>query len=110
MNEALRYFAATPRIHNCAQAIMAVHTNDDPASVQALANSGGGKAPDGMCGALYAAMLIAPKDQRDMLIQDFIKQAGSASCLEIKASHKTSCDDCVRIAAEWLEAHINPIT
>jgi hypothetical protein len=62
---------------------------------------GGGRAFEGRCGALYAAMELAPSSEiKASLIDTFVKQAGSDKCREIKKLGKFKCIDCVRLAAK----------
>ncbi len=105
MPTALDYFTAKPRRHNCAQSVMAGANLPDAteAQVAALASCGGGRAPEGRCGALHAAMLLTPETQRDSLCQAFIQEVGSDKCREIKGVHKTPCEQCVAFADAWLQ-------
>ncbi len=67
---------------------------------------GGGRAPEGVCGAYYAAdRLFQESDSEDMdkLREAFEKEAGSLKCREIRKMGKLSCDGCVRKIAELLE-------
>lgn len=68
---------------------------------------GGGRAYQGRCGALYAALELTPSpDIKASLIDTFVKQAGSDKCREIKKLGKLKCVDCVRLAAEELAKYI----
>ncbi|MFA6293664.1 MAG: C-GCAxxG-C-C family (seleno)protein [Victivallales bacterium] len=95
--------------HNCAQAVIAGFKEKislDDGLVAAFAAHGGGKAPEGCCGALYAARHIL-KDNGDLEIEKcnevFIKAAGSHKCKEIRSMKKLSCLGCVERVAEILE-------
>ncbi len=69
---------------------------------------GGGRAYEGRCGALYAAMEMIPSpDVKALMINTFITQAGSDKCREIKKIGKFKCIDCVRLAAEELTKIFN---
>jgi len=62
---------------------------------------GGGRAPQGHCGALHAALSVAPDDKsREKIRSRFASEAGSAICREIRRTRKTPCVECVRIAAQ----------
>ena len=54
MNKAFELFTAVPKLHNCAQAVAAGAGNETLAA--AMQSCGGGRAPLGRCGALYAAL------------------------------------------------------
>ena len=76
-----------------------------PETLEHLASCGGGKAPEGYCGAIHAALMIANKEAPGKVqeIKDFFTQnAGSLKCREIKAHKKMLCLDCIGRAAEFL--------
>ena len=52
-NKALELFTAVPKMHNCAQAV--AEGCGHPEMVAELASCGGGRAPEGLCGALHSA-------------------------------------------------------
>jgi hypothetical protein len=68
---------------------------------------GGGKAPEGHCGAFYAGKVILVKYSSEKL-KDYektlITHAGSTKCKEIRSSRKLSCIGCVEKVAESLES------
>ncbi len=88
--------------YSCAQTIWAAYGGGDDRLDEMKANSGG-RAPDNMCGALYAALQILPEGKRRETEEKFAKLAGSTKCLEIKTKFKTPCQDCVKFAATLLE-------
>ncbi len=95
--------------HNCAQAVIAGFMEElslKEADAAAFASHGGGKAPNGICGALYAAQHIismkAPETV-EKCSSSFILAAGSDKCKEIRAMKKLSCLGCVGKASELLE-------
>ena len=97
------------RKHNCAQAVIAGFKDRfslDDNLIATFASHGGGKAPGGYCGALYAVRHIF-KDKGAGEIEKcgnaFIKAAGSDKCREIRRLKKLSCTGCVEMAAEFLE-------
>ena len=61
---------------------------------------GGGKAPNGQCGALYAAKMMQP-DHADA-IEDFFKRGakGCTKCQEIRPNKVIPCNRCVELAGE----------
>jgi len=91
---------------NCAQSILRGFQEKAGVAESAIEEAralGGGRAFEGRCGALYAAMELTPSsDVKASLIDAFIKQAGSDKCREIKKRGKFKCVDCVRLAAEEL--------
>ena len=66
-------------------------------------NFGGGKAPEGLCGALYAAMLLSPEACRENVRKKFVEFAGADTCFTLKMRNRTSCIRCVEKAAELVE-------
>jgi hypothetical protein len=73
--------------------------------VSEFAGYGGGKAPQGLCGAFYAAQVILGK-QPDILKECeaiFLTLAGSTKCKDIRASRKLTCLGCVEKTAQCLE-------
>lgn len=93
---------------NCAQAIVGVYKEKyqlDSNIVDQFKQYGGGQAPEGLCGAYYAARCIVEKDPNKVkeLERFFIEQAGSLQCKEIKKAKKLSCVGCVEKSAEYLK-------
>ncbi|MDD5130892.1 MAG: C-GCAxxG-C-C family (seleno)protein [Candidatus Omnitrophica bacterium] len=94
---------------NCAQSVIkAYHDlfNASAQEVDAFVGLGGGKAPEGKCGAYYAAWQLASKNNSlkiNRFERDFINAAGSLKCKEIRKQRKLSCLGCVEKAAELLE-------
>jgi hypothetical protein len=91
---------------NCAQSVLRGFQEQAGISQETINEArslGGGRAQEGQCGALYAALkLVSSPDIKASLIDSFIKQAGSDKCREIKKLGKFKCIDCVRLAAEEL--------
>lgn len=66
----------------------------------------GGRAPEGICGAIYAVKKLYEKKGNkdfDEFKNRFIEQNGSIICYEIRKKKKISCAECVEIATEYLE-------
>lgn len=102
MTKAHALFTAVPKLHNCAQAV--VEGAGAPAeTIAEMAACGGGRAPDGLCGALYGALVMRP-DQTETIKQAFAAEVGALTCREIKSTAKTPCPMCVEIAAKILES------
>jgi hypothetical protein len=95
---------------NCAQAVISAFKdkfNIDDNIVEAFQNYGGGKAPDGLCGALYAVKYIIDrmedKEKIKELEEYFIENAGALECRNIRGMKKLSCVGCVEKSSEFLE-------
>ncbi len=102
MNKASEVFSEVPRRYNCAQSVAAGLNRDD--LVPALAACGGGKAPEGRCGALHAAMLIAGEGKAERVRAGFVAATGSEFCRVLKQELKVPCAKCVETAAALAEA------
>ena len=96
----------TSRRSNCAQAVaLAWKEKKDPGfpNVDRFAKHGGGRAPEGLCGALHAARELAGA-QKDQLTEQFKTLAdGHITCRDIRRNRVMPCIDCVATAAELLE-------
>ena len=100
-NTALTYFKSVPRRHNCAQSVAAGAGRED--LVSELAACGGGRAPEGLCGALYAVLRMAPAGEHGRIRKAFAAKAGAETCREIKTGSGFPCEQCVALAAELSE-------
>lgn len=88
--------------YSCAQTVYAAFATDaDAQTMDFMKQNSGGRAPEGMCGALFAAMRLAP-ERAEELAKKFAERVGDTACLKIKREHKTPCAECVRAAAELL--------
>jgi hypothetical protein len=95
--------------YNCAQAILAAFQEkyDIPQQqIEQFKAYGGGRAEEGLCGALYAGLCLA-KDEpaKSKLKEAFEQNAGALTCKGIKGGSKLSCRECVGLAAATLERH-----
>lgn len=101
---ALAVFRQPPERLNCAQSVAyawrAAHGEAAPA-VPDFKPFGGGRAPDGLCGALHAACTLAP-DKAEFLKREFAARLGSLKCQELRAAQIHPCETCVAQAAELL--------
>ncbi len=101
---ALAVFHRAPENLNCAQAVLAAYQAVSGRQVAPVAEfqlHGGGRAPDGECGALYAACRIAPESAAH-LRAGFAARAGATRCRPLKRELRFPCTDCVGLAAELL--------
>ena len=76
---ALKVFRQPPERLNCAQSVLHAwrEVSDDTGIALAdLKPFGGGRAPDGLCGALHAACMVAP-GRAEALKQNFAARLGS---------------------------------
>jgi hypothetical protein len=94
---------------NCAQAILHGFREalDIPmARIEQAAAHGGGRAPEGLCGALHSALELIPDPERKQAVRAaFEQQAGALTCREVRSLRILSCRDCVRLAAELANEH-----
>ena len=83
-----------PRRMNCAESIAHAFKNKIPLSDEELKNYknfGGGRAPEGYCGAIYAAKCLLEKsgsEKAALLPEIFRNIAGSFKCREIRTLKK----------------------
>ncbi|MFA7230639.1 MAG: C-GCAxxG-C-C family (seleno)protein [Victivallaceae bacterium] len=91
---------------NCAQSILRGFQDKNQVrdeQITAARKLGGGRAEDGICGALHAALQLAENDEiRQSLHESFIVHASSSKCREIRRAGKISCAGCVELAAKTL--------
>ncbi|MFI4911377.1 MAG: C-GCAxxG-C-C family (seleno)protein [Sedimentisphaeraceae bacterium JB056] len=95
--------------YNCAQAIVAAFKEKYNVSqdvIDEFKAFGGGRAEEGLCGALYAGLHLAGGDLvKDELRNVFMEKAGCLTCKGIKKGSKMPCSECVGLAAATLEKH-----
>ncbi|MFA6432073.1 MAG: hypothetical protein WCV91_06835 [Candidatus Margulisiibacteriota bacterium] len=93
---------------NCAQAIIKAfqgkyNLNED--EINKYLAHGGGRAPGGLCGAIYATRELIKKHHLDKL-EEFdifiVALAGSDKCADIRKLKKMSCLGCIEKSAEFL--------
>jgi len=104
VEKALSSFRKDPHRHNCPQAVAWAFDRED--LLEPLAQCGGGKAKEGLCGAAYAAALIVGPDREDQLLEAFASQCGSMACKELKKTHHVPCETCVSRAVRLVEPYI----
>ena len=96
--KALSLFRQPPRCLNCAQTVCAAMDRED--LVDSMQNSARGKAPGGTCGALFAAMSLAP-DRAESIRTAFTATLGANTCAALK-SLGNPCPRCVQTAIRAL--------
>lgn len=104
LSRALKTFRQNPWKYNCAQSISAAFGRED--MVPALGSCGGGRAPEGLCGALYGAITVAPY-LREQLTHSFLEKRGAITCHDLKRKAGADCRLCVSTAAGLLEEFLN---
>lgn len=98
-----------PRRLNCCESVAHAFKDNIPLPDDELKNFsqfGGGRAPEGYCGAVYAAkrlLEVSGSQGSAKLVEIFKTIAGSTKCREIKTLKKLSCPGCVEKAAEIVE-------
>ena len=103
------YLNAEPEKWNCTQSIFKgfqKEFNIPDSRIAEIKVFGGGRAPEGICGALFAAEILLAEQGKSSIKEKFKEKVGNITCLAIKREHKIPCRDCVRIADELLENEI----
>ena len=100
---ALKYFRQPPHKLSCCQSVIAGVNGIEDATIPNYAKFGGGQAPEGWCGAAYAAKLLKP-DMEEAIIKRFVEEAGSVKCREIRSLNKLACQGCVKMSCDIVEA------
>ena len=103
------FFRMPPMNYNCAQSLYMGWKNEFSFSdedVEKLAPIKGGKAPGGLCGALYAANLILDLRGLPHIDREFEEVAGATTCAQIKSVTRYPCQLCVRLADELVEKRL----
>lgn len=91
------YFHLAPHNWNCAQAIQKsfqdlTMLSDEEIELQ-FRPLGGGRAPSGMCGAIYSVRKLVGEDSvlAEELTQTFIERTGGLTCRELKGREGRPC-------------------
>ena len=92
-----------PRL-NCAQSIAAAF-GEDPSIFE---SHGSGKAPEGWCGAAYAAAVLSQNAK--VVEQTFLEAAGTITCAGIRQARAMSCASCVETSARLVQQARTPKT
>jgi len=99
--KALQFFRKPPLRLNCAQAVAYGCGRED--LLEELGNCGTGKAPGGLCGAIFCAMKIAGETDSKAVGEEFEKKLGACHCAKLKQDLHIPCPDCVACAVEIIE-------
>lgn len=94
--------------HNCAQAVANKYKALYKSSsiVEEYSPYVGGRAPGGLCGALFAAKEAVPEHAEEIQ-EEFIRLCGAATCRQIKTETGTSCQFCVETGDKLVEKYKN---
>ncbi|CAL5972981.1 Conserved_hypothetical protein [Hexamita inflata] len=85
--------------YNCFQSVVSALTTPQNPLINELGPlMGGGKAPMGMCGALYGAMEQNP-DKKAEILKNFIDETGDFTCSHLRGGAK-SCSELVDLAVK----------
>jgi len=93
---------------NCAQSMVYTFKKkfNIDVDIESFKKYGGGRAPEGLCGALYAAEYILRKVNMTEKVKDlekfFFDQASALKCRDIRREKKLSCLGCVEKCSEFL--------
>ncbi len=88
--------------YNCCQAILKTYQEGSTVSDADILESkknGGGRAPENLCGALYALHLLVPSEA-EKHTAEFEKRVGSTKCREIRGEKLLPCRECVGVASD----------
>lgn len=91
---------------NCAQAVLKFHQSElDITDEEIVANgsNGGGMAPQGLCGAIYAAATqLETEEEQTKALEMFKEKAGYLDCRSIRINKTIPCKACVDLASDIL--------
>ncbi len=93
---------------NCAQKVLHAAREKFPHAgekMEEFAKYGGGRAPEGHCGAFYAAKVILGRDHPEKARdceRHLVSVAGSTKCGRIRAMRRLSCQGCVEAMTEFI--------
>lgn len=97
--------------YNCAQTILKLFEKTHSVSetdIKIFRQHGGGRAPEGLCGALFAAKYLFPHHEKivESIHQDFLNEIGNVRCIDIRKNRKKTCQECIACAAKLVEKTI----
>lgn len=109
---ALDYFHQAPYKYNCAQSIMkaaqpVTGITDEEIGLQ-YADKGGGRAPGGLCGALFGAKRVLGEDSPEAaaLEAEFAETLGGTQCQQLKKELQIPCERTVSTAQALLAKYL----
>lgn len=107
--KSILFFRTPPYNYTCAQAILKGFQKEFSVSQEQIDEYvayRGGNAPDGVCGAVYAANQLLAKMGKTGITEEFSARAGSDKCFEIKTVHRFPCPECIKLADQLIEEKI----
>jgi len=102
------YFHTLPENLNCAQAVLKGFQKEfdiTDREIEEYRAWGGGRAQEGVCGALFSAERLLLQAGKPGITEEFNVIAGETHCLKIK-SMNSPCIECVRLADELVEKRL----
>ncbi len=98
MKQASDYFHGEEN-YNCAQAVLAC-AGASPELIEANKVNGGGRAPEGLCGALHAVRLLLNDEQKFReLCEEFARKTnGALTCRQLKGEARLPCPACLNLS------------
>lgn len=109
--QAKDYFHLAPHNWNCAQAIHKRYQELTGMSDEEIELSfrpmGGGRAPEGMCGAIYAVRTLVGEEipLAEELTASFVERTGGLTCRELKGRCGQPCSWLVEQAEQVLDEY-----
>jgi len=103
--KATEYFHKKPDYFNCAQSILKSwqkELNIPEKDIDDFSSFGGGRAPSGLCGAIYAADYVLSLLDKPSVQDEFIKKLNHLNCSALRKS----CVKCVEVADELVSDSI----
>lgn len=105
-----KIFHHSEKNYNCAQTLLKMFEKTHPlseAEIETYRAHGGGRAPEGQCGALFAAKQLFSHHPEiiESMHQEFLTEIGDIKCFDIKKRLKKSCQECIACAATLVEKH-----
>jgi len=106
------FFHKAPYNFNCAQTIAKSFQKEykiDDELIHDYSRMGSGRAPNGECGAYFAARKVLSDNEQHVwqLNAAFLKEMKSFYCRDIRPSKEIPCKQVVRLAAEFIEDIMN---
>ena len=102
------YFHILPEKLNCAQALLKGFQQEFEISdleIEEYRAWGGGRAKDGICGALYAGERILSQANKSSIVAEFKQKTGFVDCLNLKKG-ELSCEEYVRMVDNLVEIQL----
>jgi hypothetical protein len=111
--DAAVYYHGVER-YNCAQAVLRAYTpaigmsdENQTRFLEQFSQFGGGRAPEGECGALFAAKaILSDSDAKQKVEDDFVRAAGSTKCSDIRGPKTITCAQCVQVASDAVYSQV----